>query len=728
MKKIILMYLNSNFILGLIIILLCFIMEICLFTDIYGGIGDNSIEALYISDKIKIDGILNEPVWEKAVPVSDFTQRELNEGEKATEKTEVRIVYDKDNLYIGIMCYDSEPDKIIHNELKRDGSLYSDDNITIILDTYKDFRSGFFFEINPNSARKDALISGSGRYGLNFNWDGVWDVGSKINGDGWSAEIIIPFKTLRFPKSGNVVWGFNVRRMIQRKNEEVLWQAWSRNDGILQLSKAGLITGLENIQMGRLIELKPFSLGGIENPGNSYNNKFKYGLDIKYPITSNLILDLTTLTDFAQVESDRTQINLTRFDLRYSEKRNFFLEESGTFSFRLRGADVFYSRRIGITPDRQQVPILGGARFTGKLKGYRVGFLNIQTDKKDGTPSTNYTVIRMKRDFLEKSYIGFIATNLYNSDRHKNQAFGVDFSYRTSSFLKNNNVIINGTLSGTLTDGQKKENLAGGISINYPNDLFNNSFGYYFIQENFNPEIGFVPRTGTKYFTAAFRYTPRPKIPLVKKITLKPVDLDYLTDINNNLLTRKYEIRPLGVEFKSGDNFEFNIINRYEYLDEDFNIFGDVIIPGGVYEWWNNEIQFQSKRSRQISLNLRANWGNFYTGKRTRISPNINFKLNKNIAFSTYISYNNIKVSDKWFEAQEYGGRFVLNVSTKLTSRTFVQWNNEDKKINMNFLIRYIPKIGSNIYFVYNQIWDGLLHYGLERRTGIAKIEYLFRF
>lgn len=275
---------------------------------------------------------------------------------------------------------------------------------------------------------------------------------------------------------------------------------------------------------------------------------------------------------------------------------------------------------------------------------------------------------------------------------------------------------------------KKKDNLAGGISIDYPNDLFRNSFGYYFIQENFNPEIGFVQRKGIKFFNAIFRYTPRPKIPLVKRITLKPLDLDYLTDIKNNLLTRDYEIRPLGVEFKSGDDFEFNIINSYEYLDEDFNIFGDVIIPKGVYEWWDNEIQFNSNNSRRISIDLRANRGNFYTGKRTRIAPNINFKLNQNIAFSIYISYNNIKVSNKRFETQEYGGRLILNLSTKLTSRTFIQWNNEDKKINVNFLIHYIPQIGSNIYFVYNEIWDGTFHYITMKRTSIAKIEYLFRF
>ncbi len=683
------------------------------------------IKAYYTDSQIKLDGLLNESVWKNAVPITGFIQRELNEGEKATEKTEVRVIYNKENLYIGIICYDKEPEKIIHNELKRDGNIRSDDNFDLILDTFHDFRSGFYFGTNPNGARVDALVTSVER--MNKDWNGVWYAESKITEYGWSSEIKIPFKTLRFPDRKEQIWGINFRRTIKRKNEEVLWRAWKRNDGLFQLTKEGILTGLKGVKRGRKIEIKPYSSFGIQKEIVVSNTHHK-GIDIKYPLTSTLTLDLTTYTDFAQIEADRTRINLTRFSLYYPEKRDFFLEGAGTFSFGRRETSVFYSRRIGITPDRKQVPILGGIRLSGKAGHYRVGILNMQTKKKDTTPATNYSVIRIKRDVLEKSYVGFILTNLYNADKHKNQAFGVDFSYRTNKFLKNNNLEVAGYLAGTVTDGTGKKNMAGRLFIDYPNDLFDNYAGVYFIEENFNPEIGFVRRKGIIAYYTAWRYMPRPKIPLVRKITIKPIDIDYLTDMNGRLLTRGLEFRPLGVSFKSGDSFEFNIKNSYEYLDKDFNIFGDVVIPSGTYEWWNNEIQFESSSKRPISIDLKTEWGDFYTGKRTDLSTDITFKFSENFALSTSISYNKISVSGISFETKEYSGRLVVNFSTRLTSRTFVQWNNEDKQLNLNFLLNYIPKIGSDIYFVYNHLWDGTFHYRTQQKLGIVKIAYLFRF
>jgi len=685
------------------------------------------IRAVRIDVPVVLDGLLNEPVWNEAEPVSDFTQRELHEGEEATEKTEVRVLYDKDNLYIGVVCYDSEPGRIIHKELKRDGDLRADDNVAFILDTYRDFRSGFCFSVNPNGARFDALISSGGRWGLNEDWNGVWDAAAAIGDEGWSVEVVIPFKTLRFPVSENSSWGFNLRRIIRRKNEEVLWTAWQRNDGLFQLSKAGLITGLEGVGMGKTMDFKPFTLVGREVTEDSKDNDFKYGLDVKYPVLSNLNLNLTLFTDFAQVEADRTRINLTRFSLRYPEKREFFLEDAATFRFPLPGADVFYSRRIGITPDREQVPVLGGARITGKLGGYRVGVLSMQTDAKHGMPSTNYSVVRVKRDVLEKSSVGFMATELHDASDHFNRVLGTDFTYRTSSFLGNNNVTVYSALAASFDGADKGENVAGGVSVYYPNDLFLNSLQYYFIQENFNPEVGFVRRTGIQVLNAAFRYTPRPNIPHVKKIILKPLDIYYLTDGGSRLLSREYEIRPLGLEFNSGDEFEFNIINNYEYLDEDWNIFGDVIIPKGIYDWWCNEIQYDSSRSRPISLRLRTRWGDFYSGTRNSVSPGIEYKFSRFMALTAYCSYNRIKIGGRKFNTREYSGRAILNFSTRLTSRTVLQWNNEDKQLNLNFLVNYIPKIGSDVYFVYNRIWDGALDYRTTRKTGIFKIAYLMR-
>ncbi|MCP3683833.1 MAG: hypothetical protein GY861_14200, partial [bacterium] len=372
---------------------------------------------------------------------------------------------------------------------------------------------------------------------------------------------------------------------------------------------------------------------------------------------------------------------------------------------------------------------LGGARLSGKIGDYRIGMLNMQTDRKNGTPSTNYSVLSIKKDVLEKSSIGFMATNLYSDGGHDNQALGVDFLYNTSSFRGNNNIIAGAAVSGTLTDGKGKDNIAGTVFFDYPNDQEDHYFEYSVIPEGFNPEIGYVQRKGIQKYRAMMRWTPRPNIPLVKRITLKPIDMQYFTNMGGMLLTRDNEIRPVGIEFKSGDELEFNFINYYENLEEDFNVFGDVVIPVGTYDWWFYEFQFESSSKRRVSMEVEATWGKYYvTGKRTAFDPNINFKLSENVAVSTQFSYNKISINNRSFTTKEYSGRLTLNYSTRLTSRTFVQWNNEDKRFYVNFLVNFIPKIGSDIYFVYNQIWDGEHHYRIHSKTGIAKIAYLFRF
>ncbi|MHB9030928.1 MAG: carbohydrate binding family 9 domain-containing protein, partial [Candidatus Latescibacterota bacterium] len=281
------------------------------------------LNACPVREPIRLDGSLTESAWQDADPAADFIQRELTEGAPPSEKTEVRILYDEENLYIGVKCFDSEPDKILRREMNRDSELQDDDNFAVVIDTFQDRRTAYYFRTNPNGARNDALVAGGES---SESWNGVWDAAARVTDFGWSAEMVIPFKTLRFAKMENQEWGINFRRLIRRKNEEVLWTSWGRNDGLLQLTKCGTLTGLASVKRSRQIDFKPYALGGLEKAaGLDPDNSFKYGLDVKYPITSQLTLDLTTLTDFAQVESDREQINLTRFSINYPEKREFFL-------------------------------------------------------------------------------------------------------------------------------------------------------------------------------------------------------------------------------------------------------------------------------------------------------------------------------------------------------------------------------------------------------------------
>jgi len=693
--------------------------------------GTKTLTACKIDTPIKLDGIMNEPFWNGVVKATDFIQRELEEGAPATEKTEVRILYDNHCLYIGIMCYDKEPDRIVHTEMRRDGALWSDDNFTVVLDTFNDKRSGFFFRINPNGARLDGKFTGSRRW-INDDWNGIWDVSAVITDQGWSAEMVIPFKTLRFPPGEAQLWGINFRREIARKNEEVLWCSWRRDDGIMQLSRAGILTGLKNIKRGKQIEFKPFSLGGLEYEDNDFSKNFKYGLDVKYPVTSDLTLDLTTLTDFAQIESDRNRINLTRFSLYYPEKRDFFLEGAETFDFGSRFTSPYYSRRIGINPDEEQVPILGGAKLTGKAGSYNLGILNMQTDKKDGFASTNYSVIRVKRDILERSYIGFIATNLYDSNKHENQAFGADFSFNTNTFLSNKNFEIGGYIADNKATGVDHGTRAGRFLVRYPNDIVSMYLLYHVVGENYEPETGYVRRNGIKQYSVDFDYSPRPSLPYIRQLRFTPLNINYYTDMNNRLLTRSVRFTPLGINTTTGEEFRFRIEQNYEFLDEEFEIFedddGPVIISQDTYTWWTYSTSFESNSSRPVSLDFDYEWGGFFNGIRNNFGIGCNLKMNEHVTFSPDMEYNSITLGSRDFATKEFGGRINLNVSPRLTSRTFIQWNNETKEVNMNLLIHFIPQIGSDIYLVYNHLWDGEQDYRTINNTGMAKIAYLVRY
>jgi hypothetical protein len=440
-----------------------------------------------------------------------------------------------------------------------------------------------------------------------------------------------------------------------------------------------------------------------------------------------MTLDLTSFTDFAQVESDRTRINLTRFSLHYPEKRDFFLEGAEVFTFGSQYTTPYYSRRIGITPDNEQVPILGGAKLTGKAGSYNIGALNMQTGHKGDYASTNYSVLRVKRDILKRSYIGIIATNLSDND-HQSQAFGADFSYSTDTFLTDKNFNVEGYVAENRTEGVNHGNRAGRFSVSFPNDLVSFQYLHHSVGENYAPEVGYVRRSGIKQNTSYIQYSPRPDIPWVRKIDITPIDINYYTDINDRLLTREVEITPLGIDFVTDDEFRFTVRQMYEHLDEDFDIFNGTVIPEGAYTWWACDTRFETNRSRPLSMEAGVEWGDFYNGTRNEINVEAQYNLSKHLSFSTDITHNAIEIGDSSFDAEEYSGRVNVNLSTRLTSSSFIQWNNETKETNLNVRIHFIPNIGSDIYFVYNHLWDGMRDYRTAYSGAMGKIAWLFTY
>jgi hypothetical protein len=539
-------------------------------------------------EPVTLDGLLTEPCWRGAQVVSNFRQRDPREGEPATERTEVRVVLYQKTLYIGVVAYDSQPDLMVAKEMRRDGAVEADDSISVVLDTYLDHRNAFYFAFNPNGARKDALIVDEIST-PNVDWNGVWDVKAVVTDRGWQAEVMIPLDTLRF-RSNQELWGINFLRMIRRKNEEVLWQAHRRNAGIFRISEAGLLEGIPKIRQAHRYEFRPYlSFARTETlppPGSQSANMVlehpvKVGADGKIKLSENLAADLTVNTDFAQTEVDQAVVNLTRFPVFFPEKREFFLENAGLFDFLSPGSNrVFFSRRIGLSEDGEPVPIDFGGRITGKIGGFDVGFLNVKTRAAGSTPAGNHTAFRPKYGLLKKSYVGAFFTNVYNTrDGNRNQAYGLDGVFSFSNFFRQN-LSISSSIAQTATKGLLRDRSAGYFGLSFPNDWVEAWFNYSFVQKNFNPELGFLARGSVEQYSARWRFQPRPPAPWnrwIRKLYIKPFDLNvYNTLPTRELESLQQEFRPIGIDFQSGDSFEWNIIRHFDRLDQDFNIFRDV--------------------------------------------------------------------------------------------------------------------------------------------------------
>ena len=501
--------------------------------------------AVYTNMPIKLDGVLDEPAWQEAEPATDFVQMEPNQGQPATERTEVRILYDNEAVYFGVYAYDSEPNEIIINSLEQDFTRSLEDGITFYLDTFDDNLNAFVFYTNPAGAKGEQQSADEGKE-MNNAWEDVWDVKTKITTEGWLAEVKIPFRSLRFPKSEIQSWGINFQRKIRRKNEESFWSPIPRRFDGLYLSFAGNLKGIEDVHPGKNFKLKPFVVGELgQLATDDLDVDADVGLDLKYSLTSGLTLDGTVNTDFSQVEVDVQQINLTRFNLFFPEKRDFFLENAGIFRFGQTGQRglaqgefvPFFSRRLGLSSEGTVVPILAGGRLTGRVGKYSLGLLNMQTRESGSEPANNFTVIRVKRNILTQSEIGALLINRQsNQSGDYNRTFGLDSKFRLWENLR-----IDSFLAGTRTPGLDGEDLAGRIWLEWKTNLVEARSGYLAIGENFNAEVGFVRRRDIRKSDSSFGFRPRPKNPWIREL-FPNLRIQYVTDHENHLLTRITEL------------------------------------------------------------------------------------------------------------------------------------------------------------------------------------------
>lgn len=687
---------------------------------------EKTIYATRIGTAPVLDGILNDSVWALAKPISGFTQQEPVAGKQATFKTVVRILYNDKNLYVSFMCYDDDPNKIIARALKLDGAWGADDNISLFFDTFNDDRNGYWFGTNPLGMRDDALLSSANGFGgFHESWHGVWDVSSAIVDSGWSTEIVFPFSTFKFYDRDIQHWGINFQRKIQRIGETDQWAGIGKDKNFFNISFAGDLLGIEDIKRGNPVYIKPFVTAGAEKTDIENSYIHKAGLDLKYGISQALSLDMTFNTDFAQVESDRSRINLSRFPLFFPEKRDFFLEGASVFDFSFGGNNnLFYSRRIGIH-NGKEVPIIAGAKLVGRTNKMEIGFIDMQTRNEDILPSTNYGVARVKYDLFDQSYIGGFVSNRVSKDDY-NRSFGADAVFTTSSLFGNKTLSFGANIAKTDEKHGAKNSWAGRVYLDYPNDLVNQFMAYTFLQENFNPGIGFVSRTGTQQYDYDLNISPRVDWGIINKLQFAPVESGFLYDRDNNLLGADITLQPFGFSTIHDDNFSVEINREFDLVQTPYDIFANTSIPAGKYWYTNYGLHFGTGRGRPLYGALELNSGDYYTGKRKYYYAELNWISDMQLTLSVDYQRNEISLPQSEFATNEVGANLLYDFSTKTHTSVFAQWNNGDRELNINYRFNWEPEVGSNFYLVINHLVDTTGKLRTKDFAILAKVVWLF--
>ena len=688
------------------------ILLTCFFLLLAGktSFAQTSAQAIRVTNPPTIDGHINEAVWDRAFQIDEFVQREPNPGEPVSEKTIVSVCYDKNYLYFAVKCFD-DPKKITAKEMARDVSLGNDDRVQIILDTYLDHRNGYWFQIGPRGSIGDALISENGA-SMNKEWDALWTGKSSINSEGWEAELAIPFKTIGFDPE-KTVWGMKLIRNIKRKLEASYWPVANLNTHRFQISDSGLLEGLEGITQGIGLDVSPYVIGGM-NTKRGEKTKFQAdgGLDLFYQITPRLKASLSINTDFAETEVDDRQINLTRFNLYFPEKRDFFLDGSNYFKFGIEGDDnnsyrnsiaPFFSRRLGLDNSGNMLPVRYAVKLTGTQNNWNIGMMHISDQRDYG--NSQLSVGRISRNLGRQSSIGVIGTmgNAVSTD--ENLVGGIDLKLATSRFQKNKNLAF--TMFGMISDspGKKDNNTSWGADLAYPNDFLFFGLGHFEVAENFVAGIGFVPRTNIKASYGNFSVGPRPGKWGILQFK-SGAGFNYVTNFDNLLVTREFKLSPLGIRFKSGEEFSYSLNQQYEFLTKDFNIFPGFVIPKSDYTFWYQNILLTSAGSRNLAGAVSIGSGNFYNGQRNDMKLTVNYKVAVPLFIGGNYSINHVSLPEGDFTARIYQMNLNILVSPTITLYNYFQYDNASEKVGWQSRFQWILKPGNEIILAWTSGWS----------------------
>jgi len=681
--------------------------------------------ALRVEEPPTIDGSLDDAAWAAARPISDFRMIEPTEG-IPDDGTEVRIVHDGRTLYIAVRCFDREPDRILARQTQRDGDVVTDDHITIVLDPIGDRRNGYLFRVSAGGGRLDALVEDS--RSIRTEWDGIWWARTSIDEEGWTAEIAIPFATFAFNPDAPA-WGLNVERVLRHRNEIHRWSGTSRNANVQSIADTGDLVGLDNLTPGLGLTLQPSAVARFDAQRSSL--RIDPTFDLFYRITPTTTLALTINTDFAETEVDDRRINLTRFPLFFPEKRDFFLQDAGIFSFGgiRRSPLPFFSRRIGIGSDGRERGILGGAKITGRQENLGFGLLSVQMDDEPGLGSKNLSVGRVLLNVLEESSIGIMATHGDPNRPNDASLFGADVNFRFSDLAEQQVLDANAWIQTTYSSGDVSNDdpLSFGGRIGWPNDRLSVSLFAAQIGEDYRPALGFAERTGVREYNANVRYRWRPE-GAIRTIDLT-VNGDAFTDLSNQMETGRITLPELRVTANSGDTFAGGYRLQRERLDDDFLLLGRLNIPADTYDWDRLFGSIATSGNRPLATRVTVESGGFFGGTRTDWSATLDWRPGPRLLASLEYIINDINI-----DAGSATVRIAqLRVSTVLTPdvtwNTLVQYDNESEILGFNSRLRWEIEPGRNLYLVLNQAFETMDdRWTTEQSRFTAKLGWSIRF
>ncbi len=708
--------------------------------------GQVTVRAVRISNPLVVDGRLDDPVYQTVPAIDGFIQQLPDEGAPPTEPTEIWILFDDDNIYLSARCWDSQPERMVADEMTRDArAIWRNELLSVIFDTFHDGRNGMNFSTNPLGGLMDALVTDESA--VNLDWNTVWDAQTSLFEQGWMVEMMIPFKSLRFKAGGGEqTWGINVSRRVQWKNESSFLSPVPASlgpRGMMQVSAAATLVGIEPPTTIKNLEIKPSAISGAftnkkVTPVRSNDLTGEVGIDVKYGLTRSLIADFTVNTDFAQVEADEQQVNLTRFSLFFPEKREFFLEGQGIFSFGDTGAVnwggppsdtpvLFFSRRIGLEGG-SEVPIRAGGRVTGRAGPYSIGLLNIQTGDSASADalSTNFSVVRVKRDMLRRSNFGVIYTRRSRLENGLgvNQVYGADLNLR---FYENIN--FTNYYAQTDTPGLAESNSSYRSKFDYTGDLYGITAEHLTVGKNFNPEIGFVRRDNFRRNFAQFRFSPRPRsIPWLRRMIYQG-SFDYITDMTGTLETRASKLR-LEMELENSDRWNLQYTDSFEGLPEEFKLTSDVILPVGGYSFGHLRTEYDFGTQRRLSGRLFFSRGTFYSGTRSDVGYQGRAVFTPRLAIEPRLSVSDVDLPQGSFTTTLLGTRASFTVSPRMFLAALLQFNSSSKAVDTNIRFRWEYEPGSDLFIVYSDGRDtGLEGFPrLENRSFVVKFTRLFRF